>query len=204
MNKDIMALAQVCERLGLAMTYDMISNNPYENEQDLRDSLQLLCELPPAYNVLIKRLKFFPGSSVCELPPEDRVNLPEKVHLFFNLLMHMTKDPSIPRAQILQMADDVHLKEHPEILASLVHATVGRYEAEQRQRESERHAAQRWARLPAHRKAGIKIARAANELVPERVKSGLRHVLPRPLRRLARRGLSAAGINDQFSAVCRG
>lgn len=204
MNKDIMALAQTCEKLGLAMTYDMISNNPYETEDDLRDSLQLLCDLPPAYNVLIKRLKFFPGSSVCELPPEDRVNLPEKTFLFYNLLMHMTKDPSIPREQILQMANDAHLKEHPEVLAALVKSTVGRYEVEQREREAERHAAQRWARLPAHRKAGIKLARAANELVPESVKNGLRAVLPGSVKRIARRGLAAAGISGQINNVCRG
>ncbi|MBN1476230.1 cobalamin-dependent protein [Candidatus Sumerlaeota bacterium] len=204
MNRDIMALASVCERLGLALTYDMISNNPYEEEQDLRDSLRLLCDLPPAYNVLVKRLKFFPGSSVCELPASERVNLPEKTHLFYNLLYHMTKDPSIPREQIMAMADDEHLKAHPEILAAIVKSTVGRYEEEQRRREAERRAAQRWARLPAHRKAAIRMANATRELIPQRVRNGIRAVLPGPVRRLARRGLAAAGISEQTANICRG
>jgi B12 binding domain/Radical SAM superfamily len=204
MNKDIMSLAAVCERLGLALTYDMISNNPYEEEQDLRDSLQLLCDLPPAYNVLVKRLKFFPGSSVCELPASERVNLPETTHLFYNLLYHMSKDPSIPREQIMAMADDEHLKANPEILAAIVKSTVGRYEEEQRQREAKRRDAQRWARLPAHRKAAIRVANATRELIPQRVRNGIRAVLPGPVRRLARRGLTAAGISEQTGNICRG
>jgi radical SAM superfamily enzyme YgiQ (UPF0313 family) len=204
MNKDIKALAQTCEKLGLAMTYDMISNNPYETEEDIMDSLNLLCELPPAYNVLIKRLKFFPGSSVCDLPPEERVNLSEKTFLFYNLLMHMTKDPSIPREQILQMAADQHLKENPEILSSLARATVGRYEREQRDREAERHAAQRWRRLPAHKKAAIKTVRAAREIAPTPVINKLKQITPQPIKNLAKRGLATVGVNDQFAGMCRG
>lgn len=203
MNADIMSLAQICERLGLAMTYDIISNNPYETEEDCRDTLKLLCDLPPAYNVLVKRLKFFPGSSICDLPASERVHLPEKTHLFYNLLYHMTKDPSIPRAQILALSEDQHLKEHPEILAALVKSTVGRFEAEQRAREAERREAQRWARLPVAKKAAIKVARAGRELVPDRVFQGIKGLMPGRFRHAVRRGLTSIGL-EGVANVCRG
>jgi anaerobic magnesium-protoporphyrin IX monomethyl ester cyclase len=203
MNADIMALAQVCERLGIATTYDMISNNPYETEEDCVESLRLLCDLPPAHNVLIKRLKFFPGSSICDLPASERVNLPEKTHLFYNLLMHMTKDPSIPREQIFALSQDQHLKEHPEILAALVKATVGRFEEEQRQRERERHEAHRWAGMPLHQKAAVKATRAVRELVPDRVFLGIKAMMPGSVKRAARRGLTSIGL-EGVANVCRG
>ncbi len=192
MNRDLGELAETCQRLGIAVTYDMITNNPFETEEDCMDSLRLLCELPRAHNVLVKRLKFFPGSTVCDLPQDQRVVLPEKTHLFFNMLYHMTKDPTLPREHLLAMAENPHLREHPEIVVALARATVGRFEAQQRREEEVRREARRWARTPLPKRALIRAGRAAGELMPARLISNLKSLTPGPIKRAAKRAVGLA------------
>lgn len=189
----LLRLARTCERLGINLTYDIITNSPWETEEDCMATVELLCELPRPYNVLVKRLKFFPGCSILNIT-EPKVNLPEKTFLFYNLLYHMTKDPSVPRETVLTLARDPNLKKHPEIMVEIAKATVGRFEEEQRQRERAHREARRWARKPGWQKVLIRLGQSANKDLPRTAFQALKSFTPMPIRQVAKRALAALHI----------
>lgn len=57
----------------LLACYFFIIGNPYETTQDLKDTLQLMRDLPPPYNAHIYNLVFFPGSVLYERALRDGI-----------------------------------------------------------------------------------------------------------------------------------
>lgn len=125
-NRQIKELAWAAHRLGIEVTYDFLVHNPYESEDDVRASLRLLLDLPVPYNIITKRLFLYPNSPINALP-YPRHNLSEAIWQHYTMLMHLARDPSVPREVIWDMAHDPHLKAHPEITTAIVRSNLSRH-----------------------------------------------------------------------------
>jgi|GEM_PF-386204 len=59
-NRDIIAFAQAMKRYGVYARYDLITDNPFENEDDFDETVDLLLSLPRPYQVRLYSLCYFP------------------------------------------------------------------------------------------------------------------------------------------------
>lgn len=114
---------------------DVITDNPYEDEEARRQTLEFLLQLHPPYRVETFGLVTYQGSKLAERPKlMDEV--PWKERLFWNMLYHMAGLPHLRRDTIRALSRDAHLRAHPEILEQLVTDLYRGYE-EERRREVE-------------------------------------------------------------------
>ena len=67
-NKRIIQIAKEIHEFGInEVTYDIILDNPWENDEDLIETLMLLTKLPVPYKLSLFSLKFYPGSAMYEM-----------------------------------------------------------------------------------------------------------------------------------------
>lgn len=97
------------------VVYDMLTSCPFEREDDLRATIDLLSKMPKAAHVTLKRLVFFPFTRINNIR-EPRVNLDPQTYLFYDMLTILAGLPGVPPAILPRLADDAHLKANPEIL----------------------------------------------------------------------------------------
>ena len=75
-NKKVREAAHIINKFRSKMdppTYDMILNNPYEDEEDIFESLSLLVGLPKPNRIQIFSLSFFPETSLTKKAIEDNI-----------------------------------------------------------------------------------------------------------------------------------
>lgn len=104
--------------------YDLVTNTPYESEEDLRKNLDLLCELPKPFDLFIYKLVSFP---TCKMDKMDhpKVNLDEKTFFFYNMLYLLTQKDKLSMDSIKALVEDTYLRRNPMILSQLVSAVIG-------------------------------------------------------------------------------
>ena len=78
-NSEILRAAELLHRYQVIPYYDIILDNPYETEDDLGKTLELICQLPRPYNLEILSLTFFPGTEITRRALADRIITPEQV-----------------------------------------------------------------------------------------------------------------------------
>ncbi|MCP4650703.1 MAG: B12-binding domain-containing radical SAM protein [PVC group bacterium] len=66
-----LATAQVISRLGIKVIYDVIFNNPYENEDDLRETVRLFANFPRPFALQGFNLIFYPGTEMAKRALKD-------------------------------------------------------------------------------------------------------------------------------------
>lgn len=125
-NDKIKRIAWYAHSRGIEVTYDFLVHNPYESEDDVRASLRLILDLPVPYNIITKRLFLYPNSPIRALP-YPRHDLPESLWQHYTMLMHLARDPSVPREVIWDMANNEFLKQHPEITTAFVRSCLERH-----------------------------------------------------------------------------
>lgn len=120
-NEKILELAGWGEKYGLELAYDVLSNNPYEREEDCRDTLKLLLTMPRPVKLAIKKLRIFPNTSIEKLE-HPRINLSEEVFDYWNSLYLLTKEKRLSREMVWWLANNQELRLQPQILINLVDA----------------------------------------------------------------------------------
>jgi len=60
-NTEIVNLANEVSRRGIKIRYDLILNSPYDNEKELKDTLDLLFNLPKPLSFNLFSMQFFPN-----------------------------------------------------------------------------------------------------------------------------------------------
>ncbi len=72
-NKQIKNAARIINEFKnkLMPTYDIILDNPWENDKDLTETLMFLASLPAPYCITIFSLTFYPGTELYELAMKD-------------------------------------------------------------------------------------------------------------------------------------
>jgi len=126
-NEDIVRLAKLGEKYGLEIVYDIISNCPYEREEDLVATLKFLYELPRAGKISIKKLRFYKHSRLGQLN-KPLINLNEDTYFFYNMLFLLMGEPNIPQGYVMALAKDDFLRKNPRILAKLAENICGYHE----------------------------------------------------------------------------
>jgi radical SAM superfamily enzyme YgiQ (UPF0313 family) len=98
---------------------DLISDSPYELEEDRRDTLKLLLSMYPPFRVETFGLVTYKTSTLVE---KERVmdEVPWNERLFWNMLYHLTGTTWLSRDTILELSYDTYMKENPLMLEKLV------------------------------------------------------------------------------------
>jgi len=120
-SERIVELAWMAHRHGIEVNYEILSNCPYEREEDLRATLDLLTRMPKPLDFHVKKIVFFPRLKINALD-KPRPNLPETTFDFYNLLYLISRHHVLPREQLLALADDAYLKARPAVLRDVARA----------------------------------------------------------------------------------
>ena len=70
-NKNVIEMARTLKELGITVIYDIIFNNPYETQEDVRETIKLLLSFPKPINVQGYNLIFYPGTALTERALKD-------------------------------------------------------------------------------------------------------------------------------------
>lgn len=101
------------------LIYEGLTNTPFETEEDCQATLDFLLRLPTPYYLQMFKLVIFPGT-VIETMPRAEYPLDDKTFRFWNMLYHMAACDKVPRSDVRALTQDHFLREHPEILESVV------------------------------------------------------------------------------------
>jgi anaerobic magnesium-protoporphyrin IX monomethyl ester cyclase len=75
----IIEACRIFTRHGITTTFDFIGDNPYEQEEDRRETLGLLADLPKPFHFNFLSLTYFPGVGLTERALQDGFIRPEDV-----------------------------------------------------------------------------------------------------------------------------
>jgi len=105
---------------------DLISDSPYETDEDRRETLKLLLAMYAPFRVETFGLVTYKNST---LVTKQRLSdeVPWKERLFWNMLYHLTGTTWLSKDLILEMSYDTYLRENPLILEKLVMDLQGAY-----------------------------------------------------------------------------
>ncbi|MFO8057839.1 MAG: radical SAM protein [bacterium] len=78
-DRKILELARSFHKHKLITVYDFIFDNPYETEQDLRETFEMALTLPRPNNLEMLSLSYFPGSRLTRRALEDGLITPDQV-----------------------------------------------------------------------------------------------------------------------------
>lgn len=106
---DLLKTASDADAAGLPMAYDLLTNNPYESEEDLRETLRFIYQLPKPGGYLLLHLRLFPHLRLGE-NGEERHDLPPAVFVLWNYLYFLALERLLPEAEVLRLAEDAELR----------------------------------------------------------------------------------------------
>lgn len=78
-NEDIVALANNIADYGVIIRYDLIMNNPYDTEASLKNTIDLLLQLPKPLSFNLYSLQYFPGYPLTQKALKDQHIKPEEL-----------------------------------------------------------------------------------------------------------------------------
>lgn len=70
-NKHVINAARILKKYNVFVRYDIIFNNPYEDIEDIKDTIKLLFKLPKPYTLQGYNLIFFPKAELTQRALED-------------------------------------------------------------------------------------------------------------------------------------
>lgn len=112
-NQKVIESARVLERIGLEYNFDVITNTPFETEEDCVDTLELLLALPRVrFDFGLSKLSIYPNTEIerryAEQQPEP---LSDATYGLFNKLYLLTQTP-VPKPVIRWASRSRYLKRH--------------------------------------------------------------------------------------------
>lgn len=147
-----------------AIVVDLLTRCPFEHEQDLRDTANLLADMPKPVKIAVKQLQMYPFTPITKVD-KPLGNVPASTYEFFEALFLLTVQPGFDHTTLRELAADDHLKAHPEVLRKWLRALMAQAQEGARAAELE-------ARMP----WGVK--RAARHLAGEMGKAVRRRLDP--------------------------
>ena len=122
-RRALLNTADLMDRLGLNYDFDLISNNPFETEADLVETLGLLLEMPSRFklNFLsgVNILAVFPGTQLYEAVQKEKPKpLGERTYDFYNRLYIMAQT-RLPKRITAALSRSRLLKRFPFLLGLL-------------------------------------------------------------------------------------
>jgi radical SAM superfamily enzyme YgiQ (UPF0313 family) len=130
----IVQIAQAANRMGLLLQFDVILDNPFETEEDVSKTLDLLLDLPRPFRLNLFSLTFFPNYIITGMAMErgliaepgtgytkledERGNYAKNSYL--SNLIYLTQVNFFPKSLIRWMARQQWNKSHPAVTKTLV------------------------------------------------------------------------------------
>jgi radical SAM superfamily enzyme YgiQ (UPF0313 family) len=124
-NDDIIRLAELFQEVGFErVQYDVLSNTPYEDEEDCQATLDLLCRLPKPFDLWVYKLFSFPTCKMDRLA-HRKGSMDEEGFFFYNMLYLLTQQDKLPMASVKSLAEDRFLRQNPAVMSRLAGAILG-------------------------------------------------------------------------------
>jgi radical SAM superfamily enzyme YgiQ (UPF0313 family) len=125
-NATIVQAARNIHDAGVRAFYDIITNNPFETEEDRIATFNLLRQLPKPYALQMGVLIFYPNLPVSR--ERERLGLPVtgdfQQYRFWNALYYLASTVDFTDAQAAELIANQHLRSDPSLLESIATATV--------------------------------------------------------------------------------
>ncbi|NLD61174.1 B12-binding domain-containing radical SAM protein [Candidatus Sumerlaeota bacterium] len=116
-NAGVLEAATNIHASGLRPFYDLISNNPFETDEDRISTFHLLRSLPKPYELQLAVLNFYPNLRITRM--RDEQHLPEVDHFayrYWNSLYQLASTTEISDEMAQHLLADEGLKHAPEML----------------------------------------------------------------------------------------
>lgn len=110
---------------------DLLVDNPYEREEHLRETLDLLLRLEPPFVVALIGLVIYQECKLADLEPPD-FPYDEKMHLFYKMLFFLAGVADLDRKTLRAWSEDRCLRENPERLEDIAIALWDVYKKKQK------------------------------------------------------------------------
>jgi len=99
--------------------YDLLVNNPFETEEDMRQTFELLMQFPTPFFAGLFGIVIYKYSKLASRPlPENQPDA--KTNLYWNMLYHLTGLETLSRKSLRVIYENPRYREHPEELEELV------------------------------------------------------------------------------------
>jgi radical SAM superfamily enzyme YgiQ (UPF0313 family) len=99
-NEEIIRACETLARHGVIRNLDFIGDNPYENDSDRRETVELLCQLPKPFYFNYFSLTYFPGVDLTEralrdgfIQPDEVEDVAEKGYHLWGISLVNTRPP---------------------------------------------------------------------------------------------------------------
>ncbi|TAN59966.1 radical SAM protein, partial [bacterium] len=141
-NDKTVELTNIFHRVGIRLTFDIIVNNPYETEVDLRETLRFYLQIPKPFELNMHSLVYFPKTDLTNMALKDGIIRKEHVegeadealrlnhvllrdkkmiygyknNLFWNCLFSLTSKPFIPSWLTNGLSRNRFLRNNPSCL----------------------------------------------------------------------------------------
>ncbi|MBW2989052.1 B12-binding domain-containing radical SAM protein [Candidatus Woesearchaeota archaeon] len=142
-NQDILNAAKSLNELGIKAVYDLMVENPFENEEDKRETLNLLMQIPKPFGLIIYSLTFFPNIPLTQIALDEGVinisekdekkvlsehysrpiNLKRKKDLFWNSIFILILI-NVPNKVVERISRISFLKKYPKLLAVPLNSAI--------------------------------------------------------------------------------
>jgi len=117
-REKILEAARLIAEFKMLALYDVLCANPYETEEDLYDTLELLTRFPEPFYLQVGELGLFPST-----PMTERVEREKKVAVvdakrrrFWNALYLLSQFQIVGRETLMGLTQDQYLRDNPQIL----------------------------------------------------------------------------------------
>ncbi len=116
--EDLKEVAYTAVQEGLEVCYDFLSNNPFENEDDLLESLKFILQLPKPGGYILFHLRIF-NNLVLNTSGERKYNLSDDIFTFWNYLYFIALERLLPEEEIIKLTKNQEYKQNPNKLIEL-------------------------------------------------------------------------------------
>lgn len=114
---------EILDNLQLPMRprYDIISNNPFESEEDCRQTLKLLMKITKPADFGITKLSFIPGTKITEISGRKKIDKErQRMYSFWNTLYLLNQYRYFPNWLIKALSKSYFLRKYPALLKPLL------------------------------------------------------------------------------------
>jgi len=125
-NEEVLKATRTIKELGIRAFYDLISNNPFETEDDRIETFHLIRRIPKPFGLQMGVLNFYPNTRIAIMREEQ--GLPTSVsfhkYRYWNALYHLASAIDISDGDANDLLSNQFLRQNPSLLESIAGTAV--------------------------------------------------------------------------------
>lgn len=121
-REESLRAAELIYSSNIPANYDVITNNPFETEEDRLQTLDLLASIPGEYNLHLGKLAFFPGTSLWHRVKQEGINVSvdENLYRLWNALYLLAMFEPKSKSSLFLLSENTALRNNPQPLWDLL------------------------------------------------------------------------------------